>query len=263
MSSVVRLEEIFFQRQEREVITDVHLQIDQGERWVFLGRNGSGKTTILELITGYLFPSKGSVQVLGHTYGECDVREIRKRIGYVSQSLFERLTSHDPVWEVVATGEYSYLRMYEEMPPKLKEKAYEKLEQFGLTHLHDQLIGSLSQGERKKVMLARALMKSPDLLVLDEVCSGLDLYEREQVLMTLEKTVAESTLIYVTHHLDEIVPLFTHCALFERGKIIAAGAKHEVLTTENLSRAYHVPLELDWHNDRPILKLLGSPLSNP
>jgi iron complex transport system ATP-binding protein len=162
-AAVVKLSDIHFIREERHILADVQLTIEQGQHWIVLGKNGSGKTTILEMMNGYLFPSRGRVEVLGNVYGECDVREIRKQIGYISQSLFDKLTPRDPVWEVVATGEYSFLRFYQQIPEEVKEKALTMLNRVGLRHVSGQLLGSLSQGERKKVMLARTLMHNPKL----------------------------------------------------------------------------------------------------
>ncbi|TMV50269.1 ATP-binding cassette domain-containing protein [Paenibacillus mesophilus] len=249
---MIRLENIHFIRGERTILNDVNMHMQQGENWVVLGKNGSGKTTVLELITGYQFPSSGKVRVLGQPYGEIDLRMVRNKIGYISQSLMEKLTMRDPVWEVVATGEYGFLRFYQDIPDEVKRKAIEKLEQVRLPHLAEQPLGTLSQGERKKIMLARALMTDPSVLILDEPCSGLDLYERELLLDDIQ-TLGKSGLlmVYVTHHIEEIVPVFTHIALMDQGKIVAQGEKKQVLTAQLLRDAYHVPVEIDWVNDRP------------
>lgn len=252
------LENIHFIREERHILSDVQLSIQEGEHWVVLGKNGSGKTTILELLTGYQFPSRGKVEVLGSVYGQCDVREVRKQIGYISQSLYEKLTPADTVWEVVATGEFGFLRFYEEIPPGVQEKALDMLAGFKLRHLAFQPLGTLSQGERKKVMLARSLMTRPSVLIMDEPCSGLDLFERERLLEQVNELSGQRmTVIYVTHHIEEIMPMFTHLLLIDQGQIIASGPKREVLTEQNLQRAYQVPVTLEWFNDRPWIKVLG------
>lgn len=244
-------------REQRHILSDVNLHIGKGEHWVILGKNGSGKTTILEMVTGYLFPSSGTVEVMGNLYGSVDVREVRKKIGYISQSLFEKLNLRDPVWEVVATGEYAYLRFYEQIPDEVIAKAREMLRRVKLGHVQNQPLGTLSQGERKKVMLARALMMNPAILIMDEPCAGLDLYEREKLLADIQALGEQNiTVVYVTHHIEEIVPLFTHVALLHEGKIVAAGDKRQVLTPENLIAAYQVPISVDWHNGRPWIKVL-------
>ena len=199
---------------------DVSLEVKEGENWVILGRNGSGKTTILEIMTGYLFPSKGTVEVLGYKYGQCDVREVRKEIGYIGPSLMEKMSLNDPVWEVVATGAYAYLRFYETIPTEIKEKAISMLEDMNLGNMAFHPFGTLSQGERKKAMLARCLMADPKLLIMDEPCAGLDLYEREKMLAEIDKLRQRNvSVVYVTHHVEEIVPLFTHVALIREGKL--------------------------------------------
>ncbi|MBP1995233.1 ABC transporter ATP-binding protein [Paenibacillus eucommiae] len=254
---MIQLKDIAYIRDNRNILQDVNLHIKEGEHWVILGKNGSGKTTLLELMNGYEFPTAGKVQVLGNLYGQCDVREVRKSIGYISQSLFEKMNLADPVWEIVATGEYAFLRFYQDIPEEVIEKAVRMLESVRLGHLKDQLLGTLSQGERKKVMLARALMMNPTILIMDEPASGLDLYERERLLLDInELSKQQITVVYVTHHIEEIIPLFTHVALIDEGKLIAAGPKHEVLHAENLYKAFDVRVELEWFQERPWIKVL-------
>ncbi|AEI41501.1 ABC transporter ATP-binding protein [Paenibacillus mucilaginosus] len=256
MSQVVSLSDIVFIREQRSILSNVSLHVKEGEHWVILGRNGSGKTTLFELINGYQFPTSGGVEVLGHTYGDCDVREVRKRIGYISQTLYEKLSPADPVWEIVATGEYGYLRFYEQIPGDVRDKALAMLDSVGLKHLDMQPMSTLSQGERRKVMLARALMTRPSILIMDEPCAGLDLYERERLLANINELAAQSmTIIYVTHHIEEIIPLFTHVLLIEEGRVLAAGPKQEVLTEQHLEKAFRVPLSIEWAGDRPWIKV--------
>jgi iron complex transport system ATP-binding protein len=264
---LIQLEHIHFRREDRHIINDVNLRMEAGEHWVILGRNGSGKSTLLEMINGYLFPSSGKVRVLGNLYGTCDVREVRKSIGYISQALMDKLTLRDPVWEVVATGEYGYLRFYQQIPDEVREKAEELIGMLNLSHVSDQPVGTLSQGERKKVMLARSLMSDPRLLILDEPCSGLDLYEREQFLDSLSSLHqagwkgsgigTDTGIVYVTHHIEEIIPLFTHVCIIEQGQVIASGPKHDVLTPEMLAQAFQVKTELEWIEQRPWIRVVS------
>lgn len=253
---MIYFDHIRFVRESRTLLNDVTLHMEAGERWVILGRNGSGKTTLLEMINGYLFPTSGKVKVLGETYGETDVREMRKRIGYISQSLLEKMALRDPVWEAVVSGKFAYLRMYEQIAEETVHKADGMLERFGIMHLRNQPLGTLSQGERKKVLLARALMADPDILIMDEPCSGLDLYEREKFLEAIE-LLSESgiTMVYVTHHIEEIIPLFTHAALIEQGRIVASGAKREVLTAQHLRQTFDIPVVVDWSAGRPWIRV--------
>jgi iron complex transport system ATP-binding protein len=255
---MISLQDITFRRGDRQILNGINLHMNKGEHWVILGRNGCGKTTLLEMMNGYEFPTSGKIDVLGNRYGECDVREVRKAIGYISQSVMEKLTLRDPVWEVVATGEYAFLRFYQEIDEAVKAKALTLLDEVGLLHTAEQSLGSLSQGERKKVMLARALMLNPRLLIMDEPCAGLDLYEREKLLVDLGRLgERDVTVVYVTHHMEEIIPLFTHVALVQNGEIVAAGPKKEVLSAQWLSTAYDWPVEVHWADDRPWIRALS------
>ena len=253
---MIRLENVEFKREQRHILQDLNWHVRPSENWVILGRNGSGKSTVLEMINGYLFPSSGKIQVLDHVYGACDVREVRKKIGYISQALLEKMTLRDPVWEVVATGAFGFLRFYEVIDQELHERAVEMLRQLKLEHVQDQPLGTLSQGERKKAMLARVMMMNPALLILDEPCAGLDLYEREHFLHSLQDLHSKNMqILYVTHHIEEIVPIFTHVALMNSGKLIAADEKKHVLTDSILQEAYQIQVHVEWENERPWIKM--------
>ncbi|NUU79480.1 ABC transporter ATP-binding protein [Paenibacillus xylanilyticus] len=253
---VISMEHVSLWREDNQILDDVQLHIEQGEHWVILGRNGSGKTTLLEMMNGYMFPSQGRIEVLGNLYGQCDVREVRKEIGYISQTLIEKLALRDPVWEVVATGAYAFLRFYQTIPDEVKTKAMNLLDEMGFAKLANHPLGTLSQGERKKVMLARALMADPKLLIMDEPCAGLDLFEREKMLAEIDRLHQRNiTVVYVTHHVEEIMPLFTHVALIREGRIAAAGNKHEVLTQDTIKHTYDIPVEIQWDHDRPWIRV--------
>lgn len=254
--SIIQMQDVSLRREERQILDHVQLHVQEGEHWVILGRNGSGKTTLLELMTGYMFPSQGRIDVLGNRYGQCDVREVRKQIGYISQTLIEKLTLRDPVWEVVGTGAYAFLRFYQTIPDEVQNKARQLLEEMDFGKLADQPLGTLSQGERKKVMLARSLMADPKLLIMDEPCAGLDLYEREKMLAEIDRLrQRDMTVIYVTHHIEEIMPLFTHVALVRDGRIAAAGPKHDVLTQETIKLTYDIPVDIQWVEGRPWIRV--------
>jgi iron complex transport system ATP-binding protein len=253
---MIDLRSLTLRREERDILRGVDFGVQKGEHWALLGRNGSGKSTLLEMITGYLFPTSGTIDVLDNRYGECDVREVRKRIGYMSQALIEKFTLRDPLWEIVAGGALGFLRIYEEVPAAIVAQAYDELERVGLRELAEQPFGTLSQGERKKALLARVFMASPELLILDEPCAGLDLYEREKLLDTLQGLAERvSSIVYVTHHVEEIVPLFSHVALLSEGRMVASGRKADVLTSERLQEVYGIPMSVDWADERPWVRI--------
>ncbi|MEC0306979.1 ATP-binding cassette domain-containing protein [Paenibacillus lautus] len=255
---MISLQHVSLVRGNRHILHDVSIEMKPGQNWAILGRNGSGKTTLLEMMTGYMFPSSGRVEVLGHVYGQCDVREVRKSIGYISQSLLEKLTLSDPVWEVVATGAYAFLRFYQDIPEEARNLAYTLLNEMNFDHLAEQPLGILSQGERKKVMLARSLMADPKILIMDEPCAGLDLYEREKMLHEIDRLRQRNiTVVYVTHHIEEIVPLFTHVALIKDGRLTAAGRKEEVLNHELIKQTYDIDAQLEWDRGRPWIKVIS------
>ena len=255
---MISLQHLSLIRGNRHILNYVSIEMKPGENWVILGRNGSGKTTLLEMMTGYMFPSSGRVEVLGQVYGQCDVREVRKSIGYISQSLLEKLTLSDPVWEVVATGAYAFLRFYQDIPEEAKSLAYSLLNEMDFGRLAELPLGTLSQGERKKVMLARSLMSNPKILIMDEPCAGLDLYEREKMLHEIDRLRQRNiTVVYVTHHVEEILPLFTHVALIKDGRLMAAGLKDEVLNHELIKQTYDIDAQLEWDGGRPWIKVIS------
>lgn len=255
---MISLQHLSLIRGNRHILDDVSIEMKSDENWVILGRNGSGKTTLLEMMTGYMFPSSGRVEVLGQVYGQCDVREVRKSIGYISQSLLEKLTLSDPVWEVVATGAYAFLRFYQDIPEEARSLAYSLLNEMDFGRLAELPLGTLSQGERKKVMLARSLMSNPKILIMDEPCAGLDLYEREKMLHEIDRLRQRNiTVVYVTHHVEEIVPLFTHVALIKDGRLTAAGRKDEVLNHELIKQTYDIDAQLEWDGGRPWIKVIS------
>jgi iron complex transport system ATP-binding protein len=257
---MIHLQQLTWRRDDRMILKGVDLHVRKGEKWVLLGRNGCGKTTLLEMICGFLFPTSGKVEVLGHVYGTVDLRELRKRIGYIGPSLVEKFTLRDPVWEIVAGGLFAYLRIYEKVDDEVYRRALEELARAGLADKAEQPFGTLSQGERKKALLARTMMANPDLLILDEPCAGLDPYERERFLDALgEMARPDITILYVTHHVEEIVPLFTHAALMVSGRMLAAGPKREVLTPEALGETYGLPVAIAWEDDRPWMRV-GRPV---
>ncbi|MEJ8545328.1 ABC transporter ATP-binding protein [Brevibacillus borstelensis] len=244
---VIDISDVSWQREERYILQHVDWQVRKGEHWCLVGQNGSGKTSLLNLICGYTWPTKGQVSVLGHRYGEVDLRDLRKSIGWVSSSLMSRLHETETAERVVLSGREATIGLYTKPSAEDEDKAAGLLQEFGCGHLRHSPFRTLSQGERQKVLIARSLMASPRLLILDEPCTGLDLLAREQLLSMIARVAQQPdgpTLLYVTHHIEEILPCFSHTMLLKEGRVVRAGQSLEVLTEEELSRFFGVPLEL-------------------
>ncbi|MFJ7755335.1 ABC transporter ATP-binding protein [Peribacillus muralis] len=259
-TGIITLNHINWKRQGKTILTEVSWEVGAGEHWALLGLNGSGKTSLLKMITGYQWPSSGEVSVLGNVYGKTNIPELRKSIGWVSSSLDQEYQARasDSALETVISGKFASIGIYDSITDDDRNKAMELLDQFKIKSMADQLLHTLSQGEKRKVMLARALMSSPKLLVLDEPCNGLDIHAKEELLTAVEK-MAQSpvapTIIYVTHHIEEIVPSLTHALLINSGTVVAKGEKREVLTEDILEKTFQVPVTVKWENERPWIRI--------
>ncbi|MFE4897491.1 ABC transporter ATP-binding protein [Peribacillus butanolivorans] len=259
--NVISLKNINWKRNGNQILNGVSWEVQTGEHWALLGLNGSGKTSLLKMITGYQWPnSGGEVSVLGNIFGKTNIPELRKSIGWVSSSLDQEYQSrpNDTALEVVLSGKFASIGLYEEIKENDVKKANKLLDQFRIKHLSNQFIQSLSQGEKRKAMIARALMSSPRLLILDEPCNGLDIYSKEELLTTIEDMTAAPngpTILYVTHHIEEIVPSITHALLINSGNVIAKGDKKNTLTESLLEKTFRVPITLEWENDRPWIRI--------
>ncbi|TNJ61876.1 ABC transporter ATP-binding protein [Paenibacillus hemerocallicola] len=260
MSLVVDVRNVTWKREDKIVLQNMNWQVDSGEHWAILGLNGSGKTTLLNMITGYIWPTEGQVSVLGHEYGTVDLRELRKSIGWVSSSLQERLHMNDRTQHVVLSGKHATIGLYDKPDDGDLERAQSLMKQLGVSHLYDRHYHSCSQGEKQKVLIARALMASPKLLILDEPCNGLDVFSREQLLSSIQNLVAQPdapNLIYVTHHIEEIIPAFTKALLVRSGQIYRSGPTQEVLTGPYLTDFFQAPVEVEWRYDRAWLRVVS------
>ena len=252
-AKVAELKNVTLRRQDRLLLDNIDWTVYRGEHWAVLGRNGAGKTLMLKILAGYLWPTSGRVDVLTERFGEVDLRELRQDIGWVSAALAERIPDWDSVRNVVLSGPYATFGLYEDPPNELKEKAAELMEDLGLTDLADQEFGNLSAGEKQRVLLARARLPEPRLLILDEPCAALDLSAREKFLALVEKTAGSPdgpTMLMVTHRVDEITPGFSHAIMLLHGRCLAAGPIREVLTDELFSQAMEIESFLARENGR-------------
>lgn len=257
---ILRMNNVRWERARQTVLDQITWVIKPGQHWVVMGANGSGKTSLLTLIMGYEWPTQGEIQVLGHRYGAVDLREIRKHIGFVSHHLSEWMTrdhGHRTVRELVSGGRDAVIG--QNLPAAFDIDARAALEQFGLTSRAHTRFSPLSQGEKTRVLLARAWMAQNDLLILDEPCSGLDVKSREFLLRDINRFLERPRgghVIYVTHHVEEILPGFTHVALLKEGRIQAAGPRSAILTNENLSVAFDIPVQINHLHGRPWLAVM-------
>ena len=252
------MKNVFLVRDDFYILKNINWIVKQGEHWSIIGLNGSGKTSLLKIISGYIFPSKGEVSVLGKKFGAFDLRELRKSIGWVSSSLQEALYSNETVENIVISGKFASIGLYEEPQEEDMIRAGELLEQFGCESLGKRKYFTLSQGEKQKIILARALINSPKLLILDEPCTGLDLFARESFLSLIEdlgNSVNSPSLLYVSHHIDEILTVFKNTLLLKNGSIYSAGKTEIILTEKNLTDFYGKRVEVIWKNGRPSVHL--------
>jgi iron complex transport system ATP-binding protein len=247
VDEVVALREAEVRIAGRRVLGPVTLSVGPGERWAVLGPNGSGKTTVLRLAGAIRQPSAGRVVVLGAELGRVDVRALRERVAFVGHAVADRIPSGLPVREVVLTGKHATLvPWFQAFDDADRAHADELLDRLGCSHLNGQALESCSQGERQRVLLARALFGRPELLLLDEPAAGLDLPGREALLQALEASgdLADVPTILVTHHLEELPTTTSHAALLRGGLIVAAGPIEDVLTDEAVGRCFGLPLSV-------------------
>jgi iron complex transport system ATP-binding protein len=243
---VLELSGVAVVRDGATLLADVDWTVREGERWVLLGPNGAGKTTLLQVAGAALFPSRGTVTLLGERFGEADLGELRTRVGLSSAALAERVPGHERAVDVVVTAAHGVVgRWHEAYDPADTDRARDLLGRVGLRAFADRRFGTLSEGERKRVLLARALMTDPELLLLDEPAAGLDLGAREALLRLLTRLAVDEDAppsVLVTHHVEEVPIGTTHALLLSRGRAVAAGPVAEVLTGPLLSQAFGLPL---------------------
>lgn len=237
----ITLENVTLSRQNKTLLKDITWKVNKGEHWAILGLNGSGKTSLLKLITAEYWTSQGNVEVLGNKFGGTDISNMRTKIGIVGSFIAERLSPHMLAEKIVLTGKYKSSILYTEYGEKELNEAKQMLISIGGEHLLGRIYASLSQGEKQLLLIARSLMEEPEILILDEATSGLDLFAREKLLRQIEQITTlpkAPTILYVTHHAEEITRSFTHVLLLKKGQIIAEGPKNEVLTETILSDFY-------------------------
>lgn len=263
MSDVLAFAGVSVVRGGNRLLDDITWEVEEGERWVVLGPNGAGKTTLLQLASARMHPTSGVAGVLGEVLGAVDVFELRPRIGLASAAVAERIPADELVGNVVVTASYAIVgRWRESYDTQDYVRAMELLRALGVAHLAGRRFGTLSEGERKRVQIARALMADPELMLLDEPAAGLDLGGREDLVARLSALAADTqapALVLVTHHVEEIPPSFTDVLLLRQGRIVDAGPMRRTLTQENLSATFGLPLVLEHHDGRWSARAATSP----
>jgi iron complex transport system ATP-binding protein len=248
MNDVLEFAGVSVVRGRKTLLDNVDWQVKEGERWVILGPNGAGKTTLLQIAGARLHPTRGVAGILEEVMGSVDVFELRPRIGLASAALANQIPEQETVLNVVVTASYGVTGRWREAYEKQDERrAFRLLGQWGMSTFLNRRFATLSEGERKRVQIARALMADPELLLLDEPGAGLDLAGREDLVHRLSQLATDEdapALVLVTHHLEEVPPGFTHAMLLREGGVVAQGPIDEVLTEENLSTAFDMPLEV-------------------
>ncbi|MBO0869313.1 MAG: ABC transporter ATP-binding protein, partial [Micromonosporaceae bacterium] len=247
---VVEAEQVTVRRGSKDLLHSVDWRVELDERWVVLGPNGAGKTTLLNLAAARLHPTSGTVHVLGERLGRVDIFELRTRIGFSSTAVHDRIPHEERVLDVVVTAAWSVLGRFRERYERPDvERGQALLAALGAGQLADRWYGTLSEGERKRVQIARALMTDPELLLLDEPAAGLDLGGREDLVRRLAVLAADPdapAMVLVTHHVEEIPPGFSHALLLRDGGVVAQGLLDATITAENLSKTFDLPLALDY-----------------
>lgn len=254
MPPVLEFAGLTVRRGQNTLLDDVNWVVDEDERWIVLGPNGAGKTTLLQVAAAQLHPTDGIAAVLGELIGTVDVFELRPRIGLTSAALAGLVPRNELVRDVVVTASWAVVGRWNEQYEQMDhDRAVQLLEELGAGHLLDRTFGTLSEGERKRVQIARALMTDPEILLLDEPMAGLDLGGREDLVATLTGIAMDGdspATVMVSHHVEEIPPGFTHALLMREGRVVAAGPLERVVTEETLSATFGVPLVLEENDGR-------------
>ena len=254
MDAVLEFADVTVKRGQATLLEGIDWTVEEDERWVVLGPNGAGKTTLLQVASAQIHPTSGVAGILGEVLGTVDVFELRPRIGLTSVAVADRIPRQELVRDVVVSASYSVIGRWRERYDELDhERARDLLVEVGAGQLLDRTFGTLSEGERKRVQIARALMTDPELLLLDEPAAGLDLGGREDLVSTLSVLAMDElspATVLVSHHVEEIPPGFTHVLLLRQGRMVAAGPLEHVLTEDVISATYGMPLTLNHEDGR-------------
>lgn len=256
MEEIISLDNVSYIRNGKYILKDINWHVNRGEHWVILGPNGSGKTTTLNMVNGYIFPSQGRVKVLEFEFGHSSIIELRKRIGWVSSALSQFIPTNDYPLHIVLSGKFASLGLWEKVDDDDIARANEILDLLKIRHLAERKYGMLSQGEKQKVLIGRALMNHPDIIIFDEAFNGLDIFARHDMEITInELAEGNITFILVTHNTDEILPVFGKALLLKDGQVHSQGDIDDMIQYDNLSDFYGADVDVFKHKDRFYLSL--------
>lgn len=238
--NILELKGISFQRIGAKILDNITWKIKEGQHWALIGPNGSGKTTLLKIASGSIWPSRGTVKILGHEIGKKDIRQIRKKIGWVSPYLAERIPKNQEILDIIISGKFASFGVYEKVTGNDIKKAKELMKFMEISCLDNKTLDLLSEGEKQKVIIARALMAEPLILILDEPCASLDIKSRKNLLSLISKICNKNStsIIYVTHHIEEIMPEIKEAVLLKHGRILKNGPAKNVLKDEVIEKMF-------------------------
>ena len=248
---IIDFQHVFYRRSGKEILSDVTWQVQEGEHWIILGLNGAGKTTLLNMLNGYIFPSEGYAKVLEYTFGESIIADLRKSIGWISNALQQDIPPNDTSLEIVLSGKFASIGLWDQVTDEDIAQADAIIDKLGITALRDRSYSGLSQGERQKVLIGRALISDPRILIFDEACNGLDIFAKKEVYELIGMLSQEQkTILYVTHNTEEILPIFNKALLLKNGQVHSEGTREAVIQLENLQDFYGAAVEVFEHDDK-------------
>ena len=248
---IIDFQHVFYRRSGKEILSDVTWQVQEGDHWIILGLNGAGKTTLLNMLNGYIFPSGGHAKVLDYTFGESIIADLRRSIGWISNALQQDIPPNDTSLEIVLSGKFASIGLWDHVTDEDIAEADAIIKKLGITALRDRSYSGLSQGERQKVLIGRALISDPRILIFDEACNGLDIFAKKEVYDLITMLAKEQkTILYVTHNTEEILPIFNKALLLKHGKVHSEGDRSEVIQLDNLQDFYGAEVEVFEHDEK-------------
>ena len=248
---IIDFQHVFYRRSGKEILSDVTWQVQEGDHWIILGLNGAGKTTLLNMLNGYIFPSEGYAKVLDYTFGESIMADLRRSIGWISNALQQDIPPNDTSLEIVLSGKFASIGLWDHVTDEDIAEADAIIKKLGIMALRDRSYSGLSQGERQKVLIGRALISDPRILIFDEACNGLDIFAKKEVYDLITMLAKEQkTILYVTHNTEEILPIFNKALLLKHGKVHSEGDRKDVIQLDNLQDFYGAEVEVFEHDEK-------------